>query len=74
MCGRYTLAIDKSTIEHHFGAKFYIAQPSYDWWPTYNNGPSQMLPIIRTYNSDASSSLVGASGQKSGSATPTHIL
>jgi hypothetical protein len=27
MCGRYTLAIDKSTIEHHFGAKFYIAQP-----------------------------------------------
>jgi len=26
MCGRYTLTIDKSTIENHFGAKFYIAQ------------------------------------------------
>jgi hypothetical protein len=26
MCGRYTLAIDKSTIKKHFGAKFYIAK------------------------------------------------
>jgi putative SOS response-associated peptidase YedK len=49
MCGRYTLTIDKSTIEKRFGAKFYIAQPSYDWTPTYNAAPSQMLPIIRTY-------------------------
>jgi putative SOS response-associated peptidase YedK len=50
MCGRYTLTIDKSTIEHHFGAKFYIASASYDWTPTFNAAPSQMLPIIRTYH------------------------
>ena len=52
MCGRYTLTIDKSTIEHHFGAKFYIAQASYDWSPTYNAAPSQMLPIMRTHKPD----------------------
>jgi putative SOS response-associated peptidase YedK len=52
MCGRYTLTIDKSTIEHRFGAKFYIAAPSFDWSPTFNAAPSQMLPIIRTYNPD----------------------
>jgi putative SOS response-associated peptidase YedK len=52
MCGRYTLTVDKSTIEHRFGAKFYIAQPSYDWSPTFNAAPSQMLPIIRTYHPD----------------------
>jgi hypothetical protein len=39
MCGRYTLTIDKSTIEHHFGSKFYITQPSYDWLPTFNAAP-----------------------------------
>src|SRR5215471_2011665 len=49
MCGRYTLTIDKSTLEERFAAKFYIAQASYDWTPTYNAAPSQMLPIIRTY-------------------------
>jgi putative SOS response-associated peptidase YedK len=48
MCGRYTLTIDKSTIEKRFGAKFYIAQASYDYEATYNAAPSQMLPIIRT--------------------------
>jgi putative SOS response-associated peptidase YedK len=47
MCGRYTLTIDKSTIENRSGAKFYIAEPSYDWSPTFNAAPSQMLPIIR---------------------------
>jgi putative SOS response-associated peptidase YedK len=52
MCGRYTLTIDKTTIEKRFGAKFYIAQASYDWAPTYNAAPSQMLPIIRTYATD----------------------
>src|SRR5215468_2854931 len=52
MCGRYTLTIDKSSIEKRFGAKFYIAQASYDWEPTYNAAPSQMLPIIRTYATD----------------------
>jgi putative SOS response-associated peptidase YedK len=26
MCGRYTLTKDKSTIEKHFGPKYYIAQ------------------------------------------------
>ena len=49
MCGRYTLTIDKSTLEERFAAKFYIARASYDWTPTYNAAPSQMLPIIRTY-------------------------
>src|SRR5215510_3410836 len=52
MCGRYTLTIDKSTIENHFGAKFYIAKASYDYEATYNAAPSQMLPIIRTYAPD----------------------
>jgi putative SOS response-associated peptidase YedK len=47
MCGRYTLTIDKSTIEHRFGGRFYIAQAEYE--PTYNAAPSQLLPIIRTY-------------------------
>jgi len=49
MCGRYSLTIDKSTIEKSFGAKFYIAHPDVDWSPTYNAAPSQMLPIIRTH-------------------------
>jgi putative SOS response-associated peptidase YedK len=52
MCGRYTLTIDKSTIEKHFGAKFYIAQAHYDFEAAYNAAPSQMLPIIRTYGPD----------------------
>jgi putative SOS response-associated peptidase YedK len=52
MCGRYTLTVDKSTVEKHFGAKFYIAQASYDYEATYNAAPSQMLPIIRTYAPD----------------------
>jgi putative SOS response-associated peptidase YedK len=52
MCGRYTLTIDKSTVERRFGAKFYIAEPAYDWSPTFNAAPSQMLPIIRTYAPD----------------------
>jgi putative SOS response-associated peptidase YedK len=52
MCGRYSITIDKSTIEQRFGAKFYIAEPSYYWSPTYNAAPLQMLPIIRTYNPD----------------------
>ena len=50
MCGRYTLTIDKSTIEKRFGAKFYIAQQEFE--PTYNAAPSQLLPIIRTYHPD----------------------
>jgi len=37
-----TLTIDKSTIEKRFGAKFYIAQASYDYEATYNAAPSQM--------------------------------
>ena len=39
-CGRNSLTIDKSTIETRFGGKFYIAQASYDWEPTYNAAPS----------------------------------
>jgi putative SOS response-associated peptidase YedK len=49
---RYTLTIDKSTIEKRFGTRFYIAQASYEWSPTYNAAPSQLLPIIRTYHED----------------------
>jgi putative SOS response-associated peptidase YedK len=49
MCGRYTVTIDKSTIDKRFGGRFYIAEPSYDWTPTFNAAPSQMLPIIRTH-------------------------
>jgi len=52
MCGRYSITIDKSTIEKRFGAKFYIAKAGYDWAPMYNAAPSQMLPIIRTYATD----------------------
>jgi putative SOS response-associated peptidase YedK len=47
-----TLTIDKSTIEKRFGAKFYIAQASYDWMPAYNAAPSQMLPIMRAHHPD----------------------
>lgn len=47
MCGRYTVTIDKSTIEKRFGGRFYIAQQEFE--PTYNAAPSQLLPIIRTY-------------------------
>jgi hypothetical protein len=36
ICGRYTLTVDKSTIEKRFAAKFYIAEASYDWEPTHN--------------------------------------
>jgi putative SOS response-associated peptidase YedK len=50
MCGRYTITIDKSTIEHRFGGRFYIAHQEFE--PTYNAAPSQMLPIIRTYHPD----------------------
>ena len=50
MCGRYTLTIDKSTIEKRFGGRFYIAQQEFE--PTYNAAPSQLLPIIRTHAPD----------------------
>ena len=50
MCGRYTLTIDKSTIEKRFGGRFYIAQAEYE--PTFNAAPSQLLPIIRTHRPD----------------------
>jgi putative SOS response-associated peptidase YedK len=50
MCGRYTITIDKSTIEHRFGGRFYIAHADFE--PTYNAAPSQFLPIIRTHHPD----------------------
>ena len=50
MCGRYTLTIDKSTIEKQFGARFYIAQQEFE--PTYNAAPSQHLSIIRSHHPD----------------------
>jgi len=30
LCGRYTLTIDKSTIEKRFGDRFYIAQQEFE--------------------------------------------
>jgi len=51
MCGRYTITIDKSTIERRFNAKF--ATGRIDFEPSYNAAPSQLLPIITTYASDA---------------------
>ena len=51
MCGRYTLTIDKSTIEKRCGGRFYIAQPSFDWAPTYNAAPSQLYPWGTTVSS-----------------------
>lgn len=47
MCGRYSITVDKSTIEYHLNAKFVSGQ--YDFEPTYNAAPSQLLPIITTY-------------------------
>lgn len=45
MCGRYTITIDRRTIEKRFGGRFYIAQAHYE--PTYNAAPSQLLPVMR---------------------------
>jgi putative SOS response-associated peptidase YedK len=42
MCGRYTLTIDKSTIEYHSNAKF--VSGTQEFHPTYNAAPSQLLP------------------------------
>src|SRR6202521_2648677 len=51
MCGRYTMTVDKSTIERKFGAKF--VNGTFDHYePTYNAAPSQLLPIITTYAPD----------------------
>jgi putative SOS response-associated peptidase YedK len=50
MCGRYTITIDKSTIERRFNAKF--SSDHIDFEPTYNAAPSQLLPIITTYAPD----------------------
>ena len=47
MCGRYSMTIDKSTIEYHFNAKFASGRIGFE--PTYNAAPSQLLPIITTY-------------------------
>jgi putative SOS response-associated peptidase YedK len=47
MCGRYTLTLDKGTIEYHFNAKFASGQEEFE--PNYNAVPSQLLPIITTY-------------------------
>jgi putative SOS response-associated peptidase YedK len=47
MCGRYSLTVDKHTIERRFNAKF--SSGSVEFHPTYNAAPSQLLPIITTY-------------------------
>src|SRR5262245_10420418 len=47
MCGRYSITVDRSTIEYHFNAKFVSGQQEFH--PTYNAAPSQLLPIITTY-------------------------
>jgi putative SOS response-associated peptidase YedK len=46
MCGRYSITIDKSTVEYHFNAKFVTGKQEFE--PTYNAAPSQLLPIITT--------------------------
>jgi hypothetical protein len=38
MCGRYTVIIDKNTIERHFNAKFFIV--TIDFEATYSAAPS----------------------------------
>jgi putative SOS response-associated peptidase YedK len=47
MCGRYSITVDKNTIEYHFNAKF--VSGAHEFHPTYNAAPSQLLPIITTY-------------------------
>jgi putative SOS response-associated peptidase YedK len=47
MCGRYSITVDKSTIEYHFNAKFSTGQQEFH--PTYNAVMSQLFPIITTY-------------------------
>src|SRR5215475_13031765 len=44
MCGRYTVTMDRESIEYHFNAKFVSGQQEFH--PTYNAAPSQLLPII----------------------------
>jgi len=47
MCDRYSITVDRNTIEYHFNARFVSGQ--HDFEPTYNAAPSQLLPIITTY-------------------------
>jgi putative SOS response-associated peptidase YedK len=47
MCGRYSVTVDKATIEYHFNAKFSSGKIEFE--PNYNAVPSQLLPIITTY-------------------------
>jgi hypothetical protein len=72
MCGRYTLTIDKSTIEKHFGAKFYVAQAHYDYEATYNPRHHRCFPSSGRTAQTASSWRGGASGRRSGSARSSH--
>src|SRR5438874_1929127 len=51
MCGRYSITVDKSTIEYQFNAKF--VSGAHEFLPTYNAAPSQLLPIITTYEPSA---------------------
>lgn len=47
MCGRYTITVDKNSIERRFNAKFFTGRTEFA--PTFNAAPSQLLPIISTY-------------------------
>jgi putative SOS response-associated peptidase YedK len=47
MCGRYSITVNKSTLERRFNARFATAQQEFE--PRYNAAPSQLLPIITTY-------------------------
>jgi putative SOS response-associated peptidase YedK len=47
MCGRYTVTIDKATIERRFNARFATGQQEFE--PTYNAAPTQLLAVITTY-------------------------
>jgi len=47
MCSRYSITVDKDTIERCFNAHFTTAQQEFE--PTYNTAPSQLLAIITAY-------------------------
>jgi putative SOS response-associated peptidase YedK len=54
MCGRYTITVDKTSIEYHFNAKFVAAQQEFE--PNYNAVGSRLStisPIIRTIEDGA---------------------
>jgi putative SOS response-associated peptidase YedK len=64
MCGRYSITIDKTTIEYHFNARPASGQAEFE--PTYNAAPSQLLHVITTYAPSAIVLAKWASFRKNG--------